>query len=161
LKLNIGCGPPKVQKKKGYVNMDINPLCKPDVVRDVSRGLPYSDGVVDEIICEHVIEHLDDDDFVFFFNECHRVLKLGNVLEVAAPYYMGKWAYIDPTHKRLITEFSFDFFLTKDYNSVGAGVTGWFKPLEINITPDKGEIRLRLEKADGSTNYVVGRLKNE
>lgn len=130
MKLHLACG---AQYWEGWVNIDVNRDVKADIYRDITRGLPYGDGVADEIVGEHIVEHLDADDFIFFFNEAHRVLKEGGLLRVNVPYFTGKWAYIDPTHKRLICENSFDFFMNRDYNSVTAGVTGWFEPVRFEL----------------------------
>lgn len=141
MKLNLGAGN---LKKEGYVNVDNNKACNPDLLRDIGRGLPYADCVVEEILAEHLIEHLPAEEFIFFFNECHRVLRDGGILHLKAPYYKMKWAYIDPTHIRFITEHSFDFFVNRDYNSVTAGVTGWYEPVDIKLIG--GELDVVLKK---------------
>ena len=143
LKLNLACG---MRKKEGtdWVNIDNNEQCRPDRRHDILYGLPYGDETVDEINCEHFIEHLDGVQFIRFFNECHRVLKEGGRLCLKAPYHTEKWAWIDPTHKRPISEHSFDFFINHDYNSQSAGVTGWYLPENLNITG--GEIDVTLSK---------------
>jgi len=143
MRLNIGSGN---NPKKGYINIDSNPTCKPDVIRNVMRGLPYNDNVADEICAEHIVEHLNSDDFIFLFNESHRVLKVGGILHIKAPYYKEKWAFIDPTHIRMITEFSFNFFTVQDYNSITAGVTGWYDMVKINLDEHGGEIQVTLKK---------------
>lgn len=148
MKLNLGSGQ---NKKEGFINIDSNPSTKPDVIRDVCRGLPYTDGVADEICAEHLIEHLNAQDFIFFFNECWRVLKSKGILHIKAPYYKEKWAVIDPTHVRLITEYSFDFFFNRDYNSMTAGVTGWYEPEKLQIIG--GELQLTVKKVETPTQY--------
>lgn len=155
LKLNIGAG---LKKKEGFVNIDSNPKTEPDVVRDIRRGLPYDGSTVDLIECDHLIEHLNPEDFIFFFNECHRVLVDGGKLIVRAPYYQGKWAFIDPTHIRYITEHSFDFFVNKDYNSTTAGVTGWYEPESTNV--NGGEITVVMKKVLSPTKFWEGVLKD-
>lgn len=141
IRLNLASG---FQPKKDHINIDNNPLCNPDRLHDIKYGLPYADDSVDEISCEHYIEHLDGEEFIRFFNFCHRVLKEGGILHLKAPYYKEKWAWIDPTHKRPISEHSFDFFINHDYNSVNAGVKGWWSPGDMNIKG--GEISLSMIK---------------
>lgn len=55
-KLNLGCGPYKME---GHINIDCNPLHKPDIVRDVSRGLPFDDNSVESIVASHFLESFD------------------------------------------------------------------------------------------------------
>ena len=153
LKINLACG---MRKKEGveWVNIDSNSECKPDVVRNLMRGLPYSNETIDEINCEHFIEHLNGEDFIFFFNECHRVLKEGGRLCLKAPYHSEKWAWIDPTHKRPISEHSFDFFINCDYNSQNAGVTGWYLPESLNITGGEIDVVISKLKKPSERNYA-------
>lgn len=82
IKLNIGCGP---YKMNGYVNVDRNPVWKPDAVSDVRKGIPYKDNEVDEIHAHHFIEHLDKDEIIAFLAECYRVLKPNGVLDLLFP----------------------------------------------------------------------------
>ncbi len=156
MKLNLGSGQ---QKKEGFINTDSNPESKPDILRDIMRGLPFANEVAEEIHAEHLIEHLDTADFIFLFNECWRVLRDGGELHLKAPYYKMKWAYIDPSHKRFITEWSFDFFINHDYNSMTAGVTGWYEPVKLQVTG--GEIYVVLRKTLTPKNWQMGDLKDE
>jgi SAM-dependent methyltransferase len=56
LRLNIGCGSNKIS---GYVNIDAEKTCKPDILLDITRNLlPYKIGTVDEILFFHSIEHI-------------------------------------------------------------------------------------------------------
>ena len=128
VRLNIGCG---LAKLKNYINLDCNPDVQPDVLRNMERGLPFNDNTFDEILCEQTLEHVND--LIFCMNEIHRVLKPGGILKLSVPLLSGMWAYIDPTHKRLFHPRSFDFFMVKDYNSMTAGVTGWYKCIKANI----------------------------
>lgn len=146
LRLNLACGNKLIGSDGEWetINIDNNRSVTGIVYRDIMRGLPFADGVADEVIGEHIIEHLGAEDFIFFFNEAHRVLKEGGLLKVKTPYFQGKWAFIDPTHKRLMMENSFDFFINCDYNSVTAGVIGWYEPVEIVV--DGGELRATLKK---------------
>lgn len=52
---------------------------------DVSRGLPYDDGVVDAIFSSHVLEHFSYEQGLVVLRECHRVMKPGTVIRVLVP----------------------------------------------------------------------------
>jgi len=82
MKINLGCGP---YKAAGYVNIDINPLWQPEIVRDLRRGLPFGDGQADEIIASHVLEHLGSDDVLFVLQESWRILQAGGILKITVP----------------------------------------------------------------------------
>jgi SAM-dependent methyltransferase len=145
LRLNVACGMQKITSTDEWetVNIDSNRNCQPDLVCDVLQGLPYKNDSADEIVAEHFIEHLDGHEFIRFFNDCHRVLKTGGVLKIKAPHRQGKWAWIDPTHKRFLDEYSFDFFINRDYNSESAGVTGWYEPLHLSVVNYELQVVLR------------------
>ncbi|MCK5801525.1 MAG: class I SAM-dependent methyltransferase [Lentisphaeria bacterium] len=52
---------------------------------DVQEGIPYTDGRFDVAVCEQVIEHLRNPDFVI--RESHRVLKPGGLLILGVPIF--------------------------------------------------------------------------
>ncbi len=58
MKLNLGCG---YNKLEGYVNVDIDKKCKPDIVANLEKKLPFKSSSVDEIIMFHSLEHLGQD----------------------------------------------------------------------------------------------------
>jgi len=105
-KLNIGCGR-KVME--GYVNIDKVPLEGVDVVWDLEKTpLPFEDNSVDEILCEHILEHIQN--FMPLLEEFHRICKPNASIIVSAPYYRYEGSFRDPTHVRFFTEHSFDYF---------------------------------------------------
>lgn len=103
MKINLGSGRRKVE---GYINIDINPNTKPDIVRNIEKGLPFSDNTVDEIITEHFLEHVNDIQFVMY--EIWRVLKPGCLVKVIVP--IGKGLTNSPQHKTFFDEKSWLFF---------------------------------------------------
>jgi predicted SAM-dependent methyltransferase len=102
-KLNLGCGPYPID---GYVNIDANPRQKPDLCRDVRRGLPYDDASVDHIVASHFLEHLSCDEMLDVMEECYRVLKPGCVLSITVP--LMEFSSLD--HKQFMGADSFDIF---------------------------------------------------
>jgi len=56
MKLNLGCGSEKIP---GYINIDVEKKCKPDLVHDfIKKPLPYKSGSVSEVLLFHTIEHI-------------------------------------------------------------------------------------------------------
>ena len=56
IKLNLGCGTTKLP---GFVNVDAEKSCKPDLVCDFTKQrLPYKANSVDEVVLFHTIEHI-------------------------------------------------------------------------------------------------------
>ncbi len=82
LRLNIGCGD---RPLPGWINID-RVARAPDVTTDVeATALPYPDGSVDEILAEHVFEHLSFAEEALVWRETARVLRLGGQLTVEMP----------------------------------------------------------------------------
>jgi len=84
--LNLGCG---TQHFTGsWINIDIEPLKKPDLLLDITKGLPYEDDSIDEIYTSHVFEHLTLEDMVKVIKECKRVLKKGCFITIVVPDFL-------------------------------------------------------------------------
>ncbi len=97
-KLNIGCGR---DYKFGYINIDIDPSVKPDIVRDIEKGLPFDDNSVDEIYCSHTLEHIHD--LLFVLREFYRVCKNKAKITIIVPLMDAS----DMTHVRFCDENTF------------------------------------------------------
>jgi len=107
-KLNLGCGN---KKYVGYINVDKNRRCKPDKVVDLEKRLPFKDNTFDEVIAEHVIEHISNTEKIM--REIWRICKDGAIVKIVVPHYKTESAYSDPTHKAFFTEGTFDYFTKK------------------------------------------------
>ena len=103
MKLNIGC---KNDLRKDYINIDFKDFGQ-ELIRDVTRGLPFSDETVDEIYTSHFFEHLENKDVSFVLDECVRVLKKGGRLIIIVPhsdtpfaFYFGHFSYWNEANVR-------------------------------------------------------------
>lgn len=91
MKLNLGSGR---HHWKGFINIDIDPKYKPDVVLDISKGkLPYENDSVDEIIMNHFLEHFFRVQAIAVLNECYRILKSDGILILELPE-LAKMCYL-------------------------------------------------------------------
>ena len=130
MKLNIGCGN---SKKKDYINCDISADVKPDKIVDLEKKLPFKDNSVDEIILEHVLEHVKD--LVGAMRELRRICKNGARIYVRVPFYASWSQFTDPTHVRFFTPRTFDYFQKGNLShEVGAGKEDLFKVEKVKIT---------------------------
>lgn len=105
-KLHIGCGKDIMS---GYVNLDVVRLPGVDVVHDINEGLPFNDGQFKKIVGKHIIEHVDNIEYVM--KELYRILKPGGVLILETPHFTYSNAYVDPTHKQFFAYKSFTYFV--------------------------------------------------
>jgi hypothetical protein len=103
LRLNLGCGS---KKYPGYVNVDVSPYFKPDMVVDLEKTpWPWQDSSADEIKMEHVLEHLGETtaSYLAIWKEIWRVGKAGCVLDITVPHWNHESQHHDPTHMRAVT----------------------------------------------------------
>jgi len=97
LKVNVGCGQEPFQ---GWVNLDLDPGAKADILWDIKDGLPFDNDSCAFIYSEHFLEHIPVVDGVRFLAECHRSLHPGGVVRIGMPslqevvrqYYENDWA---------------------------------------------------------------------
>lgn len=94
IKLDLGCG---VQKREGFIGVDINPNSDADVICDLEIApYPFDDDSISEINSDHCIEHLADLDL--FLQEIHRICKLNAQVRIVFPHFSRNWH--STQHKR-------------------------------------------------------------
>jgi hypothetical protein len=103
MKLNLGCGQNHLSN---FINVDCMAAAKPDVHHNLEQfPWPWADSSVDEVVLNHVLEHLgrDPEVFVGIFQELYRVCKGGAVVKIAVPDPRHDNFFGDPTHVRAVT----------------------------------------------------------
>lgn len=101
LKLNLGCG---LNKLDGFVNVDKHG--DPDTRVDLEAlPWPWYDGIVGEVVLNHVLEHLgrDPDVFIGIMKELYRVCQPDALIRIAVPHPRHDHFIGDPTHVRIVT----------------------------------------------------------
>lgn len=117
-KLNIGCGNHILP---GWVNLDISALPGVDVVHDIEKlPLPFSDNRFTEVLCQDILEHVE---YIPILREVLRIMTHGGVLKIRVPHFTSKHNFIDPTHKKMFSVSTFDFFVK---NSIQQDDRGYY-----------------------------------
>lgn len=105
-KLNIGCGNHILP---GWVNLDISALPGVDVVHNIENlPLPFPDGKFEEVLCQDILEHVD---YIPVLREILRIMKKDGALTIRVPHFTSKHNFMDPTHKKMFSINTFDFFV--------------------------------------------------
>ncbi|MEM4336796.1 MAG: methyltransferase domain-containing protein [Candidatus Woesearchaeota archaeon] len=105
-KLNLGSGRDIIP---GYVNLDCAKLPGIDVVWGLEKfPYPFKDDTFEEVICNHVLEHLSD--LCRVMEELHRICKNKALIKIRVPYFANPEHDNDPTHKRKFTYNTFEYF---------------------------------------------------
>lgn len=111
MKLHLGCGN---DYREGYVNCDISKEVKTDKVINLEEKLPFENDSIDEIIANHVLEHVQN--FIPLMHELHRICKNGVKIKIKVPFYASWGQFNDPTHVRFFTPLTFDYFQKGNYS---------------------------------------------
>lgn len=80
--VNLGSGPYPLA---GWINVDLDPAGRPQVLADFSRPLPFRDASVDYLHSEDFVAQFAPDALERFLAECRRVLKPHGALRVLTP----------------------------------------------------------------------------
>lgn len=111
--LDLGCGR---KKYAGAVGIDVNPGTDADIVWDLNVfPYPLDDNEFDLVICDNIIEHLDDP--VKVMEELYRIVKPEGLIRIIVPYFSSPESFADITHKRFFSLTSFDVFNPDDGRS--------------------------------------------
>jgi predicted SAM-dependent methyltransferase len=82
--LNLGSGPRGVADAH-WVNVDGFTDRNVHFLLDFSRPLPFADESFDGVFCEHVLEHLSEDDGLAVAREMNRILRPGGSARIVVP----------------------------------------------------------------------------
>jgi len=108
-KLNLGCG---YNIRPGWINLDIKKLPGVDVICDIEQGkLPFCNETFDEVLADGILEHVE---YIPVVKELHRVLKTGGCVTIIVPHFTSRYNYIDPTHKKVFSFQTFEFFTSEN-----------------------------------------------
>src|SRR5512132_4107683 len=81
--LDVGCGR---NKHPGAIGLDSNSRTDADVVHDLGDiPYPFAEDEFDEVIGNHVIEHVPD--VMAFVSELYRVTRPGGRIRILTPHY--------------------------------------------------------------------------
>lgn len=83
-KLDV-CGGRNPFKPGEFLNVDIVPMPKVDLVFDITKLFPIPSGVIAEVFSAATLEHIREHDVLHVMKEFHRVLMPGGVLRVSTP----------------------------------------------------------------------------
>lgn len=141
-KLNLGSGG---KHKDGYINIDADWRGQPEIVRDITRGLPFDDNSVDEIYSSHFLEHLKPDDLIFVIREIQRVLKEGCEAILKVPLGVAP----DMTHESFFHKRSFANLLQQytKYSLPNLEIV-WTEVIDMGDPDNYDQLTVMLRKID-------------
>ena len=135
--IDLGCGNSKVP---GTIGVDFNPRTQADINHNLNEfPYPFEDNYADQIICNDVLEHVDD--FVKVVEEIWRIGKSGCEIKITGPFMSSVNYYSDPTHKRSFTSRSLDYFIKDSDRRKYSYSPVEFELLSVEYDPDQMKVR--------------------
>tara|TARA_R110000868_G_scaffold408293_7_gene691059 strand:+ start:7709 stop:8254 length:546 start_codon:yes stop_codon:yes gene_type:complete len=107
MKLNLGCGS---DIRKEWINLDIAKLDGVDIVHDINNlPLPFEGEHFDHILAQDILEHLE---YISLLKDLYRILKPNGTIEIRVPHFTSRYNFNDPTHRKMFSSKTLDFFVT-------------------------------------------------
>jgi len=104
--VHLGCG---MKKHEGAIGVDKEHASYADVIHDLDKfPYPFCDSEFDLVICDNILEHLDD--IIKVMEEIHRIAKNNARVAITVPHFSSDDSFTDITHKHFFSRRSFDFF---------------------------------------------------
>ena len=94
VKADLGCGK---NKKQGFMGVDISASVKPDIVYDLTKGMPFGKDTVSEVYCSHFLEHITADEVLVLMNSMPEQCLNGALIEIRVLLN-----FEDPAHKQVL-----------------------------------------------------------
>lgn len=135
--LDIGCGDRPEHWLPDSVGIDMYSYGQ-TITHDITDApWPIADGQFGFVLAQHILEHIGNGmQFINIMNEAWRVLRPGGVFKIVAPHFPSSPNfYRDPTHCRMLNEYSFEIFYhdTKIHVGPGYGIVCRFKPKAVFV----------------------------
>jgi hypothetical protein len=111
MRLNLGCGY-RHEAADGWVNVDRELLCAPDMYFDLEGPWPIESNVVDEVRLWHVVEHIGATPEIYFvfIKELYRCCADDAKIDIRVPHYRHDDFFGDLSHTRVVSEQSLWLF---------------------------------------------------
>jgi len=139
IRLNLGCGEKHLQ---GYINVD--KYGNPDIKHDLETfPWPWEDNSVNEILLNHVLEHLGETTDIYFkiIKEIYRICRAGAEIHINVPHPRHDYFINDPSHVRIITPDGLELFSkTRNREWIKGGLAN--SPLGLYLNVDFEIIKL-------------------
>ncbi|MHA1383253.1 MAG: class I SAM-dependent methyltransferase [Candidatus Helarchaeota archaeon] len=108
-KLNLGCGN---DYREGWINIDINPEVKTDLIVDLEKPLPFPNNYFSYILADNTLEHIKN---IFqLIDELWRVSKPNAIIEIYVPHFTGIYATKHLAHYHQFGIDSFNIYQVND-----------------------------------------------
>jgi len=159
IRLELGGGD---NPNPGFVNIDMLPLPKVDIVWDLEEfPWPLDDECALTVVASHVLEHINPHKGVFikFMDEVWRVMKPRGQFAFVVPHASSPGYAQDPTHCNMINETTMHYFdPDPEGQNIGQQLYGFYRPKPWKIVQQVynpgGNLECLLEKRPMDKSYL-------
>ncbi len=147
--LSVGCG--KIHDKSTndirWTNIDMVAEVMPDVVCDMTKGLPFKDNEFDHVKAFACLGQIEkNSDFLFVMNELWRVLKSGGTIFIYLPHKDYQHCWLDPFNQRRTNEDHWNGFDENSRQYIDHNSYYGFKPWkDVNVSVANGFISIYMK----------------
>jgi predicted SAM-dependent methyltransferase len=155
MKLNLGCG---LDKKQGYINIDIRKEVKPDLIWNLENiPYPFESNSIEEIIAKDVLEHFPFRKVENILKEWFRILKPQGKLYIQTPDLIAICYKVILNNNYTWKDISYWVYGGQDYNE-NFHKSGFTIPTIRKLLESIG---FKIEKIenDGGTNLICHCIK--
>lgn len=113
--LEIGSGENPVKEKNSKkINLDIRKTPQTDVVHNLNNfPYPFKDHSFDEVIANHVLEHLKRGSIYKVFKELYRICKDDAIINIETPFFSSSLQHTTLDHRIFFGYTTLDFLEAK------------------------------------------------
>jgi SAM-dependent methyltransferase len=112
-RINIGAGH---DIKEGWDNHDYTKFDGINIVFNLEdKDWPIEDNTYDYILCNHIIEHVND--LWKLFNDLHRISKPDAIIKIEVPHFSTNFAFTQIDHKHYFGLDSLSILEEKDFQN--------------------------------------------
>jgi len=153
-KLNLGCG---LDKKPGWVNIDIRREVNPDLVWDLEKPLPLPSNYAEEILAKDVLEHISFRKVRDVLKDWYRVLKPGGKITIQVPDLLAIYEKVVKKDPSDWWSISYWIYGAQDYPE-NTHKTGFTYTALYKLLTEVGFKRISI-RSDGGTNLIAEAYK--
>ena len=115
MRIDLGSG---YRHPEGFICIDNRIECNPDILCDITEGLPFQNDSIEYVRAHDFLEHIPINKMIFVIEEIYRVLKHQGTFDVFVPSTDGRGAWQDPTHVSFWNVNSFFYYQRDEYRAL-------------------------------------------
>lgn len=149
--ISVGCGKlhEKTTNEIEWINLDMFEEVNPDVVCDMTKGIPFDDNTFDHVKAYACLGQIEmNKDFLFVMNELWRILKPDGTIWIYLPHKDYQHCWHDPFNQRRTNEDHWKGFDETRAQYINHNSYYGFKPWkQVKVTTNAGFLSVWMTKS--------------